>query len=80
MKGDVGHMGGLINPRPERGQYLAGFSNTGGSPKPRKRALCQKRPILLYLSARRKTACFNYYVYIGLANNKHIPVIRQLVT
>ena len=36
-------MGGLINPRPWRGQYRTGFSNTGGSPKPRKRAPCQKR-------------------------------------
>ena len=35
-------LGGLINPRPGRGQYRAVFSNTGGSPKPRKRALCQK--------------------------------------
>ena len=39
----MGHMGGLINPRPGRGQYRAGFSNTGGSPKPRKRAPCQKK-------------------------------------
>ena len=43
MVGDMGHMGDLINPRPWRGQYRAGFSNTGGSPKPRKRAPCQKR-------------------------------------
>ena len=41
----MGHMGGLINPRPGRGQYRAGFSNTGGSPKPRKRAPCQKKGI-----------------------------------
>ena len=39
----MGHTGGLINPRPGRGQYRAGFSNTGGSPKPRKRAPCQKK-------------------------------------
>ena len=39
-EGDMGHMGGLIN---WRRQYRAGFSNTGGSPKPRKRATCQKR-------------------------------------
>ena len=39
----MGHMGGLINPHPGRGQYRAGFSNTGGSPKPRKRAPCQKK-------------------------------------
>ena len=43
MDGDMGHMGGLINPRP------AGFSNTGGSPKPRKRAPCQKNHLLLIL-------------------------------
>ena len=42
MVGDMGHMGGLINPRPGRGQYRAGFSNTGGSPKPQKRAPCKK--------------------------------------
>ena len=42
MVGDMGHKGGLINPRPRRGQYRAGFSNTGGSPKPRKRAPCKK--------------------------------------
>ena len=35
-------MGGLINPRPGCGQYRAGFSKTGGSPKPGKRAPCQK--------------------------------------
>ena len=35
--------GGLINPRPGHGQYRAGFSNTGGSPEPRKRAPCQKK-------------------------------------
>ena len=38
----MGHMGGPINPRPGRGQYRAGFSNTGGSPKPRKKAPCKK--------------------------------------
>ena len=36
--GDVGHKGGLINPRPGRGKCRAGSSNTGGSPMPRKRA------------------------------------------
>ena len=49
MEGDVGHMGGLINPRPGRGQ--AGFSNTDGSPKPGKRAPCQKKQIALLLAA-----------------------------
>ena len=39
----MGHMGGLINPRPWRGQYRAGFSNTGGSPKPQKREPGQKK-------------------------------------
>ena len=39
----MGHMGGLINPHPGCGQYRACFSNTGGSPKPRKRAACQKK-------------------------------------
>ena len=42
-KGDIGHKGGLINPRSGRGKYRAGFSNTGGSPEPRKRAPCQKK-------------------------------------
>ena len=45
MEGEMGHMDGLINPRPGRGQFWAGFSNTGGSPKPRKRAPCQKKPL-----------------------------------
>ena len=36
-------MGGIISPRSERGKYQAVFSNTGGSPKPRKKAPCQKR-------------------------------------
>ena len=39
----MGHMGGLINPRPGRGQYRAGFSNTGGSPKPRKEGAVSKK-------------------------------------
>ena len=38
----MGHMGGLINLRPGRGQYRACSSNTDGSPKPRKTAPCQK--------------------------------------
>ena len=42
----LGHMGGLINPHPGRGQYRAGFSKTGGSPRPRKRAPCQKNDAL----------------------------------
>ena len=46
----MGHMGGLTNPRPGRGQYRAGFSNTGGSPKPRKRAPCQKNPFFNHKS------------------------------
>ena len=45
----MGHMGGLINPRPGRGQYRASFSNTGGSPKPRKRAPCQKKIIQVHV-------------------------------
>ena len=28
MEGDIGNMGGLINPRSGCGQYRAGFSNT----------------------------------------------------
>ena len=44
----MGHMGGLINPRPGRGQYRADFSNTGESPKPRKRAPCQKKKKLFF--------------------------------
>ena len=36
--GDVGHMGGLLNPRPWRGRYRAGSYNTGEPPLPRKRA------------------------------------------
>ena len=42
----MGHMGGLINHRPGRRQYRAGFSNTGGSPKLRKRAPCQKKDLV----------------------------------
>ena len=49
MVGDMGHKGGLINPRPWRGQYQAGFSNTGGSPKPRKRAPYQKKTLLNFV-------------------------------
>ena len=41
--GDMGHKGGLTNPRPGRGQCRAGPSDTGGSPMPRKRAPCQKK-------------------------------------
>ena len=33
MEGDMGPRGGLINPRPGPGQYRAGFSNAGGSPR-----------------------------------------------
>ena len=47
---NMGHMGGLINPRPLCGQYRAGFSNTGGSPKPQKRAPCQKKAEKFYES------------------------------
>ena len=32
MEGDMGHLGGLINPRPGRGQYRAGFSIPVGLP------------------------------------------------
>ena len=46
----MGHVGGLINPRPGRGQYRAGFSNTGGSPKHRKRAPCQKSVVVAVLT------------------------------
>ena len=42
MVGDMGHIGGPINPLPWRGQNRVGFLNTGGSPKPQKRAPCQK--------------------------------------
>ena len=45
MVRDMGYKGGLIYPRPWSGQYRAGFSNTGGSPKPRKRAPCQKNVV-----------------------------------
>ena len=43
MAGSVGHTGGLTNPRPWRGRYRAGCSNTGGPPLPRKRAPLQKK-------------------------------------
>ena len=41
--GDMGHMGGLTNPRPWRGRRQAGFSNTGGPSLPRKRAPFQEK-------------------------------------
>ena len=43
MAGDVGHTGGLTNPRPWRGRCQAGYSNTGGPPLPQKRALLQTK-------------------------------------
>ena len=43
MVGGMGHIGGLTNPRPWRGRCQAGYSNTGGPPKPRKWAPCQKK-------------------------------------
>ena len=45
MVGDVGHTGGLTNPRPWHGRCRAGYSNTGGPPLPRKRAPSQKNPL-----------------------------------
>ena len=42
MAGGMGHTGGLTNPRPWRGRFRAGYSNTGGPPLPRKRAPVQK--------------------------------------
>ena len=43
MEGDVGHTGGLTNPRPWRGRCRAGFFNTSGPPLPRERAPLQKK-------------------------------------
>ena len=43
MAGGVGHTGGLTNPRPWCGRCRAGYSNTGGPPLPRKRALSSKK-------------------------------------
>ena len=60
----MGHMGGLINPRPGRGQYRAGFSNTGGSPKPRKTAPCQK-------------VCYCNFKTVQV--EMHSAIIRELV-
>ena len=42
MKGDMGHMGGLINPRPWHGRCQTTYSNTSGPPLPWKRAPCKK--------------------------------------
>ena len=42
MAGDMGHTGGLTNPRPWRGRCRASYSNTGGPPLPRKRAPTSK--------------------------------------
>ena len=74
-------MGGLINPRPGRGQYRAGFSNTGGSPKPRKRAPCQKKGdklrLCVFLAATspkvaRRIKVFGYLV----KNAKYLSLIH----
>ena len=62
----MGHTGGLINPRPGRGEYRAGFSNTGGSPKPRKRVPCQKGWLLKPLW------CNNRYAVILFSRKKGI--------
>ena len=43
MEGDIGHTGGLTNPRPWHGRCRAGYSNTSGPPLPRKRAPLQKK-------------------------------------
>ena len=49
-EGDMGRMGGLINPRPWHRQYRSSFSNIGGSPKPQKRAPGQKiHPFIFFV-------------------------------
>ena len=72
MVGDMGHMGGLINPRPWRGQYRAGFSNNGGSPKPRKRAPCQKNYILHHIFT-----SFSFFVRRPLSRQGRPTGIRE---
>ena len=64
MAGGVGHMGGLINPRPWRGRCRAGYSNTGGPPLPRKRAPLQKKSADLTCCIDTK---YNQYFHLGWA-------------
>ena len=49
MVGDVGHMGGLTNPRPCRGRVRASYFNTCEPLIPRKRAYCEKNSLHLTL-------------------------------
>ena len=44
--GDAGHKGDLENPCPWRGQCRAGFSITGGPPKPRSEGAASKKGVL----------------------------------
>ena len=46
MVGDMGHKGGLTNPRPWRGRCRAGYSATSGPPLPQKRAPFSKKSLL----------------------------------
>ena len=79
----MGHMGGLINPCPGYGQYRAGLSNTGGSPKPRKRAPCQKKKkngmqlfghVILYVKI---PYLFYFYVMSKKDKSSHLPVCLE---
>ena len=59
MEGDMGHKGGLINPRPWRGRCQAGYSNTGGPTLTQKRAPCKK----IVLRCQVDSICFTSYIF-----------------
>ena len=72
----MGHMGGLINPRPGCGQYRAGFLNTGGSPKPRKRVLCQKKCEGRCLDRQKSILSLLYEVVVETPNKCRGPLLQ----
>ena len=75
----MGHMGGLINPRPGRGQYRAGFSNTGGSPKPRKRAPCQKKNMAVVIVCAAEYGGMQEYLLTISATLRYFA-LRSIIT
>ena len=77
----MGHMHGLINPCPGRGQYQAGFSNTGGSSKPRKRAPCQKKKeniFLKFIVTYQLTAWLSDKTVESLSQDMRLDLFRKL--
>ena len=86
MAGGVGHTGGLTNPRPWRGRFQAGYSNTSGPSLASKEGAFTKKTVSKFNISKKcqssyipvsTTMCLSSYMGFKLGRSSFYPQCQK---